>query len=471
MHSLRVLFAALVIAIASTLVPGSALAATGETWTARASAVDNSWASVTYGGGLFVAVSWTGTGNRVMTSPDGITWTARVSAVDNNWTSVTYGGGLFVAVSGSGSGNRVMTSPDGITWTLGTSAADNWWQEVTYGNGLFVAVSASGSGNRVMTSPDGTTWTARTSAADNYWSSVAYGGGLFVAVSTSGIGNRVMTSGPARPNTPVAPSAVAGDASATVTVALASSGDVATSHTITASPGGATCTVSGASGSCLVSGLANGTAYTFTATATNARGTSAASVASAAITPEVGCTVPPGSVGMSINDGDDYTNTPLVTLSVIWPLCTATVSVSNDGGFRQGQTVSSAATIPWRLVSSGAERLPKTVYLRFSDSTTTYTDDIILDQTPPLVLSVSATALGGGAGNEMAAGQRIRLRVRARDSVSGVGFIQAAASKSRPGAKRPYASVRLIRVAGKRVYVRVQDRAGNWSRWRTVQIR
>ena len=123
MNRLRMLFAALVIAIASTLVLGSALAATGDTWTARASAADNTWQSVTYGNGLFVAVSTSGSGNRVMTSPDGIIWTARTSAADNSWASVTYGGGLFVAVSWTGTGNRVMTSPDGITWTARASAA------------------------------------------------------------------------------------------------------------------------------------------------------------------------------------------------------------------------------------------------------------------------------------------------------------------------------------------------------------
>lgn len=39
----------------------------------------------------------------------GITWTGRTSAANNSWFSVTYGGGLFVAVSYNGTGNRVMT--------------------------------------------------------------------------------------------------------------------------------------------------------------------------------------------------------------------------------------------------------------------------------------------------------------------------------------------------------------------------
>ena len=57
-----------------------------------------------------------------------------------------------MAVSATGSGDRVMTSPDGITWTIRSSAAANSWYSVTFGNNLFVAVSNTGSGDRVMTS-------------------------------------------------------------------------------------------------------------------------------------------------------------------------------------------------------------------------------------------------------------------------------------------------------------------------------
>ena len=127
-------------------------------WATRTSAADNQWVSVTWSPerGLFVAVADTGTGNRVMTSPDGITWTIRSSAADNDWVSVTWSPerGLFVAVAITGTGNQVMTSPDGITWTIRTSAADNQWRSVTWSPelGLFVAVAWSGTGNRVMTS-------------------------------------------------------------------------------------------------------------------------------------------------------------------------------------------------------------------------------------------------------------------------------------------------------------------------------
>jgi hypothetical protein len=163
-------------------------------WTARTTVTgDRLWESVTYGNGLFVAVASSGTGNRIMTSPDGINWTLRISPADHNWKSVTYGEGLFVAVASTGT-NRVMTSPDGINWTLRTPSADLLWSSVTYGNGLFVAVAQDPSGNVIMTSPDGITWTARTPPANNTWNAVTFGNGIFVAVGSSGTGNRVMRS-------------------------------------------------------------------------------------------------------------------------------------------------------------------------------------------------------------------------------------------------------------------------------------
>jgi hypothetical protein len=212
------------------------------TWTTRTPATDNTWLAICWSSELsiFVAVSDSGTGNRVMTSPDGITWTSRVSAANNAWRSVIWSPELFlfVAVATTGTGNRIMTSPDGINWTIRTSPSDNGWlsvcwspelsifvavassQVMTSSDGvnwttrvaaasigwrsvcwspelsIFVAVATTGTGNRVMTSSDGITWTSRTSAADHSWNSVCWSPELsiFVAVANTGTGNRVMTS-------------------------------------------------------------------------------------------------------------------------------------------------------------------------------------------------------------------------------------------------------------------------------------
>jgi hypothetical protein len=86
------------------------------------------------------------------------------------------------------------------------------------------------------------------------------------------------------PNTPGVPTVVAGEESATITVTAPTGGVAPTSYEVTATPGGAKCTVDGASGSCTISGLTAGTAYTFTTIAKVSTGDSAASTASASVT-------------------------------------------------------------------------------------------------------------------------------------------------------------------------------------------
>lgn len=84
-----------------------------------------------------------------------------------------------------------------------------------------------------------------------------------------------------------APSASAGEASATVTVAAAPTpaGPAVASHVITAIPGGATCSISAPGGSCTMTGLSAGVSYSFTDTAVNPGGIATASAPSAPVVP------------------------------------------------------------------------------------------------------------------------------------------------------------------------------------------
>lgn len=93
------------------------------------------------------------------------------------------------------------------------------------------------------------------------------------------------------PGAPTDASAIPGDGNALVRwVAPASNGGSAiTGYTVFASPGTITC--SSTTTSCIVSGLTNGVEYTFTVKATNAVGTSSASIASNAVTP-IAATLP-----------------------------------------------------------------------------------------------------------------------------------------------------------------------------------
>jgi hypothetical protein len=86
------------------------------------------------------------------------------------------------------------------------------------------------------------------------------------------------------PSAPSAPSAVAGDGTATVTwAAPANGGSAITTYKATSSPGGASCTTTELS--CTFSGLQNLFSYTFSVVATNVMGTSVASTASNTVIP------------------------------------------------------------------------------------------------------------------------------------------------------------------------------------------
>jgi hypothetical protein len=183
-----------------------------------------------------------------------------------------------------------------------------------------------------------------------------------------------------------------------------------------------------------------------------------------------------GNQGMTINDGALYTNDPDVTLSIEAPKGVGSLRVSNDGGFRAAKLFPVRSTIRWHLAESGPERLPKTVYLRFGTDAQTFTDDIILDQTKPTVSA--ATVDAGGAVPRTAAVAQVaassshtyRIRVRAKDATSGVAKVQfAGRSKRHPSALWKFARISSYKGTVAPKYVRVQDRAGNFSAWRSVR--
>ncbi len=101
---------------------------------------------IVYADGLFVAVSDYSEDENgdeisqlVLTSPDAITWTLR-DTPNGYWYSVTYGDGVYAAVSYGGE-NSLMTSTDGISWTANANLPSETWNAIEFINGQFYAVA------------------------------------------------------------------------------------------------------------------------------------------------------------------------------------------------------------------------------------------------------------------------------------------------------------------------------------------
>lgn len=105
--------------------------------------------------------------------------------------------------------------------------------------------------------------------------------------SSSGSASSASVSPAGKPGVPTGVTATIGNGSAAVSLTPPTNtgGPAITSYTMTASPGGATCTVNAPATSCSISPLDNGTAYTFSATAFNGVARSDTSTASASVTP------------------------------------------------------------------------------------------------------------------------------------------------------------------------------------------
>lgn len=138
------------------------------------------------------------------------------------------------------------------------------------------------------------------------------------------------------PGAPTIGTATPGDAQASVTFSAPASngGSAITTYTATANPGGATGTCAGpAACTATVTGLNNGTAYTFTVTATNGVGTSTASGASNSVTPKGNQTITFANPGpQSFGTSPTLTATASSSLAPTFTSSTTGVCTITGGG-------------------------------------------------------------------------------------------------------------------------------------------
>jgi hypothetical protein len=174
--------------------------------------------------------------------------------------------------------------------------------------------------------------------------------------------------------------------------------------------------------------------------------------------------------GVSINKGAQYTRSPDVTVTATFPVTITSMLFSNDGGFFAPAVFAPLPEVKWKLDSSGPERLPKTIYVRFLTSlipSETFQDDIILDEIPPKVSQAAVSAPPAAATVVRAAKLKTwKVKVKATDSNSGVASVQVTANKKKPGKPLKYKTKLTVKSAARPKFVRARDRAGNFSTWK-----
>jgi hypothetical protein len=197
--------------------------------------------------------------------------------------------------------------------------------------------------------------------------------------------------------------------------------------------------------------------------------------------------------GVSINDGAEFTNSRNVDVNLSFETgVIGQVMISNDGGFPSSQRqifTYSKNTIPWKLNATRDERMVKTIYVKYkllnpvtgalaSTWSQTISDDIILDTTIPIVETASAadqsvSAQGLTSLRSVVKLQSVKINLSASDNKSGVDKLQYSTKKSATGAvTRTYSKSfsASLNPNISTIYLRVKDKAGNWSAWKTIAI-
>jgi|GEM_PF-904323 len=258
------------------------------------------WSVPSFTGGSALA-SYTVTSSPAVATP--ATCTA-VTATTCTFTGLTLGtaytftvkatniGGYTSAASAASGAVTQFAAPGVVTigaiTTASQSATVNWTAPSTLGGSTITGyyVSASPGGNDCYTTSTTCVITGLTNGtAYNFSVTAITAAGYAATVSTTSAVTPLRTA-----DAPTSVQASAGNAQVTVTWTAPhyNGGTAITSYTVTAHTTGtapAPCVTT--TTSCAFTGLANGTAYTFTVTATNGAGSSAASSASNAATPAV----------------------------------------------------------------------------------------------------------------------------------------------------------------------------------------
>lgn len=155
----------------------------GRNWVEGTAIAAGEYSIMAQSGNTLVAIkNQTATaGNVFAYTVDGINWTVGTLPASLLWSGITYGNGMFIAVSRT-AGTVAAKSTDGITWTSLTIPTGTY-NAITYGNGMFVIgtylTTAAGS----LYSTNGTAWTSKTLTTGAIVALVPVDNGFIVKIS------------------------------------------------------------------------------------------------------------------------------------------------------------------------------------------------------------------------------------------------------------------------------------------------
>lgn len=152
----------------------------GISWSSISMPTASNWTGIAFGNSYWVAVA-SGTDTMAYSSANGAGWRTATLPSSASWIGVVYGAGKFVSIA-NGTAAAYSTN-NGATWSSGNSLPSAGWTSLCYGGGLFVAVASGGT--QAAYSTDGITWVSSTLPSSTTWSDVVYGNGRFVAISSS----------------------------------------------------------------------------------------------------------------------------------------------------------------------------------------------------------------------------------------------------------------------------------------------